>query len=63
MYGNVQMMSECFFDFLNPSAKQLIKASMKEIASTLRNVPLFEPDSDSYSTRIKLKHGNFLNVL
>jgi hypothetical protein len=63
MYGNIQMMSECFFDFLNPNARKLIKLSMERIATNLHNVPLFEPDANSYSSRIKLKHGNFLEVL
>jgi len=63
MYGNIQMMSECFFDFLNPQARKIIKPSMERIATTLNNVPLFEPDADSYSSRINLKHGNFLKVL
>jgi hypothetical protein len=63
MYGNIQMMAECFFDFLNPNARKLIKQSMKKIASALQNVPLFEPNAISYSSRIKLKHGNFMEVL
>jgi hypothetical protein len=63
MYGNIQMMSECFFDFLNPKARRIIKSSMKRIATTLGNVPLFEPDVDCYSSKVKLKRGNFLRVL
>jgi hypothetical protein len=63
MYGNIQMMSECFFDFLNLNARRLIKLSMERIATNLSEVPLFEPDANSYSSRIKLKHGNFLKVL
>jgi hypothetical protein len=63
MYGNIQMMAECFIDFLNPQTRRIIKISLERIASTLEAVPKFEPDRDSYSSRIKLKNGNFLKVL
>lgn len=63
MYGNIQMMAECFFNFLNPNAKKLIKQSMERIATALKSVPLFEPDANIYSSRIRLKHGNFMGVL
>lgn len=63
MYGNIQMMSECFFGLLNSQATKTIIPSMERIATTLEYVPLFEPDKDSYSSRIKLKRGNFREVL
>jgi len=63
MYGNIQMMSECFFGLLNSQATKIIIPSMERIATTLEYVPLFEPDEDSYSSRIKLKRGNFREVL
>jgi len=63
MYGNIQIMAECFIDFLSPSTRKLIKTSLEGIASTLKSVPVFEPDKYSYSERIRLKHGNFLEAL
>lgn len=62
-YGNIQMMTECFFVFLDPKTRSIIKLSLKDIASILGAVPSFEPDEELYLSKIKLKHGNFLNVL
>jgi len=63
MYGNIQMISECFFSLLNSQAIKIIIPTMERIATTLKYVPLFEPDKDSYSSRINLKRGNFREVL
>lgn len=63
IYGNIQMMAECFFGFLDPKTRIIVKQSLKDIASILDAVPSFEPDEVSYSSKIKLKHGNFLKVL
>jgi len=59
MYGDIQMLSECFFNLLNSQARKIIKPSMERIATTLKYVPLFEPDKDPYASRINLKRGNF----
>lgn len=63
IYGNIQMMAECFFGFLDPKTRIKTKLSLKDIASIVGAVPSFEPDEGSYSSKIKLKHGNFLKVL
>jgi len=63
IYGNIQMMAECFTDFLDSKTKAIIIDTMETIASTLKAVPLFEPDRRSYSSKIRLKRGNFLKVL
>jgi hypothetical protein len=63
IYGTIQMMAECFTNFLDMKTKAVIKGSMEDIASTLGSVPLFEPDKEPYSSRIKFKRGNFLTVL
>jgi hypothetical protein len=62
-YGNIQVMAECFLDFLSSLTRKIIKASMERIASTLKAVPTLEPDKDSYSEKIRLKRGNFLKSL
>jgi hypothetical protein len=62
-YGNIQMMTESFIDILNLDLKKVIVVSMKEIATTLSTVPLFEPNKTKYSSRIKLKKGNFSTIL
>lgn len=63
MYGNIQMMAESFFDFLNPNTKAYIKEAMENIAFDVGNVPLFEPNIEPYASKLKLKKGNFLAVL
>lgn len=63
IYGNIQMMAECFTDFLDTKTRTVIKGSMENIASNLGSIPLFEPDKEPYSSRIKLGRGNFLKVL
>ena len=62
-YGNIQMMAEGFFDFLDPSLKQKVKEALFEIADYLGEVVLFEPNQKRWLKRIKLRRGNFLQVL
>jgi hypothetical protein len=61
-YANIQMMAECFIDYLD-STKTLTRMSMETIASVLGSVPQFEPNQVVYRTKIQLKDGNFLNIL
>lgn len=63
-YGNIQMMTEAFYDFLDSSLRGTIKDALKEILESMRGqVPLFEPNKKKYSSQIKLKKGNFMDVL
>jgi len=63
MYGNIQMMAECFFDFLDLKTKENIKTAMENIAFDVGKVPLFEPNKEPHASKLKLKKGNFLDVL
>jgi hypothetical protein len=63
MYGNIQMMAECFFDFLDNKTKEIIKTAMENIAFDVGSVPLFEPNKEPYAAKLKLKKGNFLDAL
>lgn len=63
MYGTVQMMTEGFFELLDDCIKNTIKETLENIASFLNEVPLFEPDQEKFSSKIKLRKGNFLTVL
>jgi hypothetical protein len=63
IYANIQMMVECFIDYLDSKTRIIIKDSMEEIASTILSVPLFEPNQLVHQSKIHLKSGNFLNVL
>lgn len=63
IYGNIQMMAECFFCFLDIKTRTIVKLSLNDIASISDAVPSFEPDGKSYSSKVRLKHGNFLKVL
>jgi len=63
IFGNIQMMAECFFSLLDSDFKDIIKASLTEIADFLGEVPLFEPNKPDLTSKIKLKKGNFLDVL
>jgi hypothetical protein len=63
MYSNIQMMAECFFDFLDADTKTYIKTAMENISFDVRRVPLFEPNREPYATKLKLKKGNFLTAL
>jgi hypothetical protein len=63
MYGNIQMMAEGFFNFLNTETKAIIKNAMEDIAFDVGSIPLFEPDKPQFSSKLKLKNGNFLDAL
>jgi len=63
MYGNIQMLGEDFLDLLDSGLKNIMRTILKEIAETLKNIPLFEPNNSLYSSKIKLKKGNFLEIL
>lgn len=62
-YGTIQMMAEGFFDFLDSDLKNIIRQSLKEIADFLGEIPIFEPDQNRWTSRIRLKKGNFLTIL
>lgn len=63
-YGNLQMVTEMFLDSLDSALKKVIRNILKEIVISLGNkVPLFEPDSDVYASKVKLRKGNFMAVL
>ena len=63
-YGNIQMMAEEFLDLLDIALKRIIKEVLKEIVESLeRKIPLFEPDKDVYFSKLRLKKGNFMDVL
>ena len=63
VYGNIQMLSEGFFDFLEPSLRKTVKETLLEIADAQGIVALFEPDQKQWSPKIKLKKGNFMHTL
>jgi hypothetical protein len=62
-YNNVQMMAEGFFDFLDNEFKEVIRATLKDIADAQEVIVIFEPDKEIHSSKIKLKKGNFMKVL
>jgi hypothetical protein len=62
-YGNVQMVSEGFFGFLDPSLKNVIRKTLFEIADFQGEIGLFEPDKEGQSQKIKLAKGNFMKIL
>jgi len=62
-YGNIQMITELFFDLLSYSEKDLIKTALKNIAVFKKFVPLYEPDSEKYASLLRFKKGNFENNL
>ena len=63
-YGNIQMMTEGFFDLLDSDLKNVVKTMLQNIVESLENqVPIFEPDRKTYSSKIKLKDGNFMKIL
>jgi hypothetical protein len=62
-YGTVQMMTEGFFELLDDRIKETIKATLKSIASFLHEVPLFEPDKEGLTSKIRLRRGNFMTAL
>ena len=63
MYGNIEMMAECFIIYLDSEAKEVVKQTLKNIADCVGFTPLFEPDREPYSSKLVLKKGNFLSAL
>ena len=63
IYGTIQMMTECFFHLLDSEFKDIIKASLTEIADLLGEIPLFEPNKPDMVSKIRFKKGNFLTIL
>ena len=61
-YGNIQMMAEGFFDFLNNGLKDVIRTTLKNIAEAQKETTIFAPDKKIYSSKIKLKKGNFMEL-
>lgn len=63
-YGNIQMVSEMFLSHFNKILKYVVKNILKEIATGVGNqIPLFEPTKGNYDSKLKLKKGNFMEVL
>jgi hypothetical protein len=62
-YGNIQMVSEMFLNSLSIFLRNAISKLLEEIATLIKNVPLFEPDREIYAPKIKLKKGNFQEVM
>jgi len=63
-YGNIQMVAEDFLYLLDAPLKRITKGILEKIVESLeRQVPLFEPDRDVYSSKLRLKKGNFMDVL
>jgi hypothetical protein len=62
-YGNIQMLAECFFDYFTDELKLLIKNSLFNIADFYKEVPVFEPDKPLFFDKIRLRNGNFMELL
>lgn len=63
-YGNIQMVSEMFLFNFNNVLKYVVKNMLKEIVAAVANkIPLFEPTKRNYASKLKLKKGNFMEVL
>lgn len=62
-YGSIQMISEGFLNLLTLASKKKIKETLLEIADCQGEIALFEPNKQHWSSKIKLKSGNFISVL
>jgi hypothetical protein len=63
-YGSIQMFAEVFMDRFNVQLKQLARENMQRAIENAENqIPLIEPDKSCYQSKLKLKKGNFLQVL
>ena len=63
-YGNLQMVSEMFLESFDDNLKKFTADFLKEIATSVGNqIPLFEPNKGEYESKIRLKRGNFLEIL
>jgi len=63
IYGTIQMMAEGFFELLDDYIKDTVNDTLESIAGFLHEFPLFEPDKEELSSKIRLREGNFLTVL
>lgn len=63
MYGNIEAFAESFYPLLEVPSKQLIKQALENISFDNGHAPRIEPDKEPYASRIRLKNGNFLQVL
>ena len=63
-YGNIQMFAELFLDRFNEALRKLTIAILRKIVASNENqIPLFEPDKASYSSKLILRKGNFVQVI
>lgn len=62
-YGNVQMISECFLELFDEGLRKDARGILFGIANTVGEIPQFEPDKDDYASSLRLKGGNFLEIL
>ena len=63
-FANIQLITELFFDSLNQELKTFVSRVLEEIVISLgKQVPLFEPNKEKYLTKLRLKNGNFKQVL
>ena len=63
-YSSIQMLSEVFMDRYSAELKALVRETMQNVIINADDqVPTIEPDKPCYSSIIKLKKGNFLNLL
>jgi hypothetical protein len=63
-FGNIQMVTELFLDSLNQNLKDFVREVLKEIVIILgKQIPLFEPDKEKYQSKLRLKNGNFMDIL
>lgn len=63
MYGNIEVLAESFYSFLDNTSKPIIKTALENIAFDTRHALTLEPDKEPYASLIKLKNGNFNQVL
>jgi len=63
IYGAIQVLAEGFYNLLDQQFKITVKETMEKIADFLKVVPVFEPDQKYSLSQIRLREGNFLNVL
>ena len=63
-FGSIQLITELFFDSISQELKTIVSKVLEEIVITLgEQVPLFEPNKETYQSRIRLKNGNFKLIL
>lgn len=63
MYGNIEALAESFYGFLNGTTRPIIKTALENIAFDTQHALTLEPDKEPYASLIKLKNGNFNQVL